>query len=788
MRLVFIFLVLTACYPVWGQGRGVLSGTISDTNVQPIPGATVRLLNTNLGAATNEVGEFVIPELIKAKYTVEISAVGYASIKREIDLLKNTEPLKIQLVESVHQLDDVIVTAEKIEDDIQKIPSSISNISSRQVAQYRMWNSKDVTAIAPNVYSANPGDNRNVTSIRGITTTSYDPAVATYIDGVNQFGLDTYIAQLFDVERIEVLRGPQGTLYGRNAMGGVINIITKEPTNTTHGFGEISVGDYGQQRYSAGIRSPLVKDKLFFGIAGMYDANRGFYKNDYNNARFDKKHSIIGNYYLKYLATSNLSVTLNVKHAINRNDGAFPLMTPPDAAFDHPHRVNQNAITRLVDNVFNSSLNLTYSGTSVNFNSLTTYQSNYRNYKKPIDGDFSPIDGITIINNYGKEWNNVKVFTQEFKASSPASSSSFVKWTAGAYLFHQDNPVKQATHFGADAAFVDENAIPFSAVLNTSDGSSTGIAFYGQAMFTVLENLTITAGLRYDYEKKKQQVLGEYLIDGVDEPVFETRPDTSATASFNAFSPKLSVAHQISENHTFYITGSRGFRAGGLTPLAPDPSQAPLYVYKPEYSNNLEVGIKNNFFHNRMRLNVAAFYVKVTDAQVPTLVLPQGTTVTKNAGELTSKGLELEVSATPSKGFQVDYNFGYTRATYNKLTIPDGQTEINLEGNRQLFTPKFTSMLAAQYSVKITEWQALNLVLRGEWMSIGKQYFDLKNEIHQIPYNLFNARAGVAGNNFEVFMWMRNVGDKKYIGYAYDFGATHLGDPRNFGMTLRMMF
>ncbi|WP_315816025.1 TonB-dependent receptor plug domain-containing protein [Paraflavitalea speifideaquila] len=124
---------------------------------------------------------------------------------------------------------------------------------------YRLWNTKDITAIVPNLYSADPGDNRNVTSIRGITTTSYDPAVATYIDGVNQFGLDTYISQLSDIERIEVLRGPQGTLYGRNAMGGVINIITKQPGNHLTGFAEANMGNYGQHRIAAGIRTPLIK-------------------------------------------------------------------------------------------------------------------------------------------------------------------------------------------------------------------------------------------------------------------------------------------------------------------------------------------------------------------------------------------------------------------------------------------------------------------------------------------------------------------------------------------------
>src|SRR5207237_2727262 len=118
-----------------------------------------------------------------------------------------------------------------------------------------------LTAVVPNLFSGNPGDGRNVTSIRGITSSSYDPAVTTYIDGVNQFTLDTYIPQLFDVERIEVLRGPQGTLYGRNAMGGVINIITKQPANKANAFAEMSFGNFGQEHFTLGLRSPIIKDK-----------------------------------------------------------------------------------------------------------------------------------------------------------------------------------------------------------------------------------------------------------------------------------------------------------------------------------------------------------------------------------------------------------------------------------------------------------------------------------------------------------------------------------------------
>ena len=785
MKQIFTLLIVMACVPVWAQEAGVLSGIISTTNVNPVPGASVRVLNTPFGTATNEAGEFTISGLTKAKYTLEISAVGYASVKKEVDLTTSQESLRIQLVESIRQLDAVIVTAEKKEDDIQKIPSSISNISSQQVEQYRLWNSKDITAIAPNLYSANPGDNRNVTSIRGVTTTSYDPAIATYIDGVNQFNLDTYIAPIFDVERIEVLRGPQGTLYGRNAMGGVINIITKEPTNTLHGFGEINVGSYGQQRYTLGVRTPVVANKLFLGVAGMYDQSDGYYDNTYTNSDFDKKHSFTGNYYLKYLATSRLSFTLNVKNHSNRNNGAFALAPDPETAFSKPFEVEQNALTTLIDNTFNTSLNIQHAGSVANFTSLTTYQSNHRYYEDPIDGDFSPADIITIINNYGKDWNNVKVWTQEFKFTSSPSSSPW-QWTAGTYLFHQNSPNKQATHFGDNGDLF--GAQPNTSVLNTTEAKSKGIAFYGQAIFSINKYLDVTFGARYDYESKKQRVLGEYLADPDPTPIFETQPDTSATASYNAFSPKLGLTYNISEDHHLYGVYSRGYRTGGFTQLSADPSQPPLYQYKPEFSNNLEIGLKNNIFHNRVKLNISAFYIKVIDAQVPTLVLPEALTVTKNAGKLTSQGFEIEISATPAKALQIDYSFGYTDATYDELTVPNQGGEVNLAGNRQVFTPEKTAMLAAQFSPQITEWQSLKLVLRGEAFRIGEQYFDLANTIEQNAYSLYNARAGVSGRNFELMFWIRNISDKRYISYAYDFGGTHLGDPMNSGITLKAMF
>src|SRR3546814_484479 len=229
------------------------------------------------------------------------------------------------------------------------LPFSISSLPGRKVEEYQLWNNKSLAAVIPNLYAAHPGDNRNVVSLRGIATTSYDQAVATYIDGVNQFGLDTYIAQLLDIERIEVLRGPQGTLYGRNAMGGVINIITRQPGNTSSGYVRADMGNYGLQRYAFGLRTPLVENKLLAGVAGMYGQTDGFYTNVFDDSDYDLAHGFMGNYYLKYLPGPRWALTLNVKHDQNRSKGAFPLVMGSDQALDAPFDVKQNALTTLVE-------------------------------------------------------------------------------------------------------------------------------------------------------------------------------------------------------------------------------------------------------------------------------------------------------------------------------------------------------------------------------------------------------------------------------------------------------
>jgi iron complex outermembrane receptor protein len=335
-KTLTLFVLLLLYIAVKAQTIAGLPGTITDEKNQGIAGATVYLLNTNYRTIADKDGKFSLKDITPGSYILHISAVGYATKNQSIVLSGTMRPITIQLQDASKQLDEVTVTAQKYEEDAQKVPFSVTTLSAKQIKDYRLWDLKDLTAIAPNLNSGNSGDGRNVSGIRGIVTTSYDPAVATYVDGVNQYGLDTYIPQLLDVDRIEVLRGPQGTLYGRNATGGVINIITKQPTNTVSGFAGLDFGNYGQQRFTLGIKAPLIKDKLFLGVAGVYSGFNGFYTNAFDNSHFDKQHFFLGNYYLKFLATSKLAFTLNVKNYNNRNNGAFTLAGSPADALSQP--------------------------------------------------------------------------------------------------------------------------------------------------------------------------------------------------------------------------------------------------------------------------------------------------------------------------------------------------------------------------------------------------------------------------------------------------------------------
>ena len=788
MKIIFLLVSLMVCCCL-SRANYIrnISGKVINENSVGIAGASVYLLNTNYASVTDGNGVYNLWNVPDGEFTLYTSALGYAGLTQTIRINKSLNRIPdIRLTVESTRLDEIVVTAQKKEELLQRVPVSVTSLNAKNISDYRLNTAGELTAIVPGLFADNPGDGRNVISIRGITSTSYDPSVTTYIDGVSQFSLDTYIPQLFDVERIEILRGPQGTLYGRNAMGGVINIITKKPGERTDGFAEIGLGNHGSYRFNGALHLPLVKNRLWFGAALLTEGLKGYYTNKYNNANFDDRHSLGGNYFLKYTNGSKWQLTLNVKHLLQRNYGPFPLAGSRVYAFANPFKVNQDATTKMIDNTWIGSLSANYSYNKTNLSSQTAFQSNYRYYVQPIDADFSPLDGITIINNYGNQWNHVKVITQEFKCSAEISSSG-LKFTTGAFMFYQDAPNKLATHFGKDARMFGSPNINYK-VINTTKAANLGASLYAQASYPVNRKMDLSFGLRYDYQYSKETVVGEYQPDASPVPVLKTQRDTTGHTSYGAFSPRVCFAVHPSENTNLYVSYSRGYRTGGLTQLSTNPSEPPLYAFGPEYSDNMEIGTKHILFHDHLRFNLALFYTLVSNAQVPTLILPDAITVTKNTGKLNSKGIETELSATFLNGLELNYNFGVIDSRYKTFDLSQYGSVIDLSGKHQVFTPQLTSMLALQFTVMLNKIHQVKLMPHAEWRWLGTTYFDLKNKIIQNPCHLFNAGIKLTTRHFELIGWGKNLSDRQYIAYAYDFGAVHLGNPLTYGISFKTVF
>lgn len=388
--------------------------------------------------------------------------------------------------EETYKLDPVLVTAEKRTENVQDVPVSVTAISEQQIKDSGIRSIQDVARQVPNLFIANWGFRGNSYAfIRGIGAVNNDPAIGFYVDDVNYMDSRVFDTNLFDIERIEVLRGPQGTLYGRNSLGGVVNIVTKKPDNEFHYGLEQTVGNENLYETTLYMRAPLIKDKLFFGVSGTSEQMDGYNTNDFLDKKVDRRRGLNGRMQLRWMPTDKLDVTANVDGE-KVNDGVFPL-TDMDQADKNPHHVSYNYEGRDKRDTLGSSLRVAYDAPWFKMTSITAYRG-YNDVTRN-DQDFTPYDLITA-----KEDIKDRQFTQEFRFASPEGSGP-LKWLGGLYLYkkHQDHTLD--LNYGQGAA--DMGMVPM-AMTNAADSDikTYGYAVFGQATYTLFDKLDLTAGLR----------------------------------------------------------------------------------------------------------------------------------------------------------------------------------------------------------------------------------------------------------------------------------------------------
>jgi iron complex outermembrane receptor protein len=775
IRLFFISLVQSYAL---AQGTASLQGHIHAEDGTPAAGATIIVKELKAQTRADDNGHFIFKNIPAGSYTLTATLVGYEPLNSMIKVSENNNAdIHLSLRANSLQLQPVVVTAEKRESDLQAVPMAVSAISGKQIERRKITEVGDLLLSVPNLMTMNDGaPSLSTIAIRGILTFSTDPAVGVYVDGVPMFDGYSSSLQFQNLERIEVLRGPQSTLYGRNALGGIINIITRKPDNALHGFAEAGISSYGGQRYGVGLSGPIVKHKLFAGFSGLYDTRNGFYTNLYNNKKYDKPETWNGNTYLKYLVSDKFSLTLNAKGEYNNIRGAFPYVVNADSAFKYPYTINQDGTNLEKRKLYTASLTAQYKTKSTQFSSTTAYtylSDTYENY----DADYSPYNMVIFEMPLQKQ----KTFTQDFRMTS--DYGKHIKLTAGIFGFIDTKPSQTVYKYGEDAAMIDPNA-PYTSNIY-AERKIYGIAGYANLDYAINDQWTVTGGLRYDYDSRNISFSTDF-VKPPDPPMVIT-PEQKLKGNDKAFSPKLSVSFKPGADKMIYATYARGFHAGGFNQYTSDPD---LLNYKPEYTDNFELGFKSEWFNHRLRANAALFYTDWKDQQ-QTLMLPQN--ATENVGRLVNKGAELELTGLLAKGLELNYNLGIVQSEYKTLILPDdsGSDNKNYKGNKQVFTPAFTSAISLSYRYSFNDHSSL--YISPEWKYLGKQYMTYYNDLVQDPFSLINASLGFQYRFMEVSLWAKNIGDARYLAFAYatQTRATSpvlLGMPRTYGVTLKARF
>jgi iron complex outermembrane recepter protein len=770
-----------------------IKGTVKTQSGIAIPSASISVLNSSKGTVADKDGNFTL-DLGAGIAQISISAVGFATKIAQIDANDKAASLDIVLDDNTATLGEVLVSANKKEEDILKVSTSITSLSAQKIEDMRTVSLANLTALVPNYLYQELGVGfQALQSIRGIQVFSENPAVATYIDDVNNLDILANGMMLTDIERIEILRGPQGTLFGRNAMGGVVNIITKKPTNRTEGFAELGIGNLALQRHAVGFKMPIIKDKLFFGINGLYQSRAGYWKNDtvgtgskdvaLQGRTVGGEKNLYGNAYLKWLPSANFSATLNVKAQQDKSEetGFFVSQSSETSAFKNPNKINLSRIGEHERNIINSALTLKYFGEGFTLTSISALQRIGLSFK---DIDFPGYYHSFYKKEIGESLPPQNVFSQEARINGTTADSK-LQYTAGLFYFSQVG-YEPSTNLAYELA-----PNTYSIFRNKSDNS--GVAAFGELTYKITDKLSATGGLRYDSENRKS------IFNGFGDASFsggkftQTVLDTTVSGKYTALSPKIALSFAPTDKSNLYISFTRGFRAGGVN--AQKLPKGIRQTFDPEYSNNYELGYKMQTVNNRLSFGVSAFLIQWQDLQFFNLVAPF-TYARENVGDAQSSGVELEASAIPVTGFQVDASVGFNQTEYKdfslkRVSFVTAKESITPIGSKKLSNaPSHTLFLGAQYTAKLTD--KFNLILRGEVRNMGEFYTDIQNTLQQPAYTLINANISLNYGNYGLSLWGQNLANQAYLAYGNadtSFGrSVRTAAPRTLGVTLKAKF
>lgn len=659
-------------------------------------------------------------------------------------------------------LDTITVTAQKREQDLQKTSVAVTAFEAEDIRFNNLISLTEIAERTPGlvVTEVNPAEPNFY--IRGIGTEGLssnaggDASVVMFIDGVYVGRGGGSNLDLFDLERIEVLRGPQGTLFGKNAVGGLIHVISARPTEDYTARLQATVGNFDRIDVR-GMASGPIADKVFFKLAFSSRNRDGFIFNETTGNFVQDEDSIGGRAALRFVPNDDLEILITADVTRERAAGR-PRTNLCDPLFnDGVHCIGVvNPDPRIVNAVTDGFLNRDVFGITgeVNwdtgigtFTSITAYRDADFDFE---DAFFSTPVTTETIESINRNIENSYQISQELRLASTAFNDR-LNWVVGLYFLKEsvkrDELLDQ--RFGALSPVL-EGIASFP-----QDVETKSYAIFGQASYEVVDRLTLTIGLRQTWEEKDARLQG-ILVSGIRPPPLAVPYDITASANWSAFTPKFVIEYEANDNAFFYVSASRGFKSGGFQGTAPtgDIAEVP---YDPEFAWSYEIGAKTTWFDNRLRLNVAAFYTDHEDLQVSELIAGDRIVI-GNAASAEIYGVEVEFQARPFEGLELNGSYAYLHAEFSDFA--EGATQDNT-GNTLPRSPRHQINLGLQYA-----WSLGNagfLVARVDWTYQSRIFFEASNTPLEVQdaYDIWNARLAwqSVDEHWEVALWGKNLGN-----------------------------
>jgi iron complex outermembrane recepter protein len=675
------------------------------------------------------------------------------------------------------QLPPLIVTAQKEPAGAQDLPISLTTFTEQSL---RNADAKIVSdLIAPNVYFTEfTARKLSNPRFRGIGSSPANPAVATYFDGVPQFNTNSSSIDLIDVGQVEFVRGAQSALFGRNSIGGLINVTSARPS-LSGWTGSLSVpfANFSSREVRGNVAGPVIDGTLGVSAAIQYGQRDGFTVNDLTGNDIDSREAFSAKGQVLWTPnrTWETRVIVNGERA---RDGDYALSDLAGLRAN-PYHVMHDFEGHTDRDIFGTTILNRYQGTRVSVSSTTGFLK--WTTEDATDLDYTPLP-LIVRDNHEESFQ----FTQEVRvasapnASIPLSDGAALKWQAGVFLFTQ-NYQQNAVNNLAPFTFSPLINFPLALTLPDAELDDFGIGVYGQGTATIGSRFDLTAGVRADNEQKDASLSTFFT------PQFAPRRDLTTDESFSNVSPQFSAAVRIQPEKTAYVSVTRGYKAGGFNPVSPVGSEA----YGEEHAWNLEGGVKTMWANGRVLANASVFRIDWEDLQlnIPDLTSPAQFYIA-NIGSATSTGVEVELNARVHSSVDVFGGVGYTRARFSDDAVSNG---VPVGGNIIPNTPEYTVTLGTQLSHPLRP--GISLYGRAEAVFYGAFEYDDLNLARQDAYSLANFRAGARGRYLFAEAWVRNAFDTRYIPIAFAYGALapsgfigEMGRPRTFGISAGVTF